>query len=356
MQLSTRNRKHGKIIPTTSLFFNRVQVGGAPKRNAVGGFRYNLGMEFIHFTATADDEGRRLDRAARRLVGGGALGGVFGAIRKGLVRVNGERSGADRRISAGDDISVAAFLIEGGDREAAPKAPGIPGGIVLFRNEHLLVVDKPYGIPVQPARNAPTALSEMVASEFRGESVSFRPGPLHRLDRRTTGALAFSQSLAGAREFSRAMRAGEIGKSYLALVSGEMRRAEEWRDAIGKAAESGGQFRTVEVGGPGREAVTIAEPEAFGEVRGTRATLVRMTIRTGRTHQIRAQSAAHGFPLLGDSAYGSRAGALTAEREFFLHARTLTLGEACSARLGAPVRIEAPVPAEIGGILAGFSS
>ena len=294
-------------------------------------------MEFERFEAGKDDDGRRLDRIVRRIMeeNGGAdgLSGIYGTLRKGLVKVDGKRRGADFRVSAGQTVEVAGFLIKkGGEIGKSPENQKSEteteiGKIEIFRNGHILIVNKPYDIPVQPSRGFQgKALSEIVEEEFRnspGErSLSFRTGPLHRLDRRTTGLLAFSQSLEGARRFSLLMRERKIGKVYVGIASGAIEGRARWTDGIERRDGGGGKFRTVEASPgaeSGRKSVTEAIPLSRGSFCGEEATLALFRIETGRTHQIRAQCALHGHPLLGDSAYGGgKAEGLA--REFFLHA------------------------------------
>ena len=311
-------------------------------------------MDFTFFRAGTDDDGRRVDRIIRSLIPGLGLSALNAALRKGLVRVNGKRTRADGRARSGDEIAVAALLLTPGapPPEQARAAPKLER--VVFRNRHLLVLDKPYDVPVQPgAGGAGVPLSELVEREFRSRggsgSLSFRTGPLHRLDRKTTGLVVFSQSIDGARIFSRWLRLHALEKIYVGLALGRMERAETWTDRI----EKGGMeraFRTVRVlpdaGGRGKRADTLAAPLAHGSLRGRGVTLVRFSIGSGRTHQIRSQAGAHGFPLLGDRAYGGGAD-ITLPQDFFLHAHELRFPDGEErALLGLPERLSCRVPPE----------
>lgn len=360
-------------------------------------------MDFTDFTAGQDDDGRRLDRILRRLMRTDGLSGLYRAVRKGLVRVNGGRASPEQRIRAGDRITAASFLVPAG--ETAPRR--FPYEI-LFRNGHLLIVNKPYDRTVHGFQDsldrAAAAFYSLEAGAER--SLSFAPGPLHRLDRKTTGALVFSWSLKGAQWFSRSLAAGAIRKTYLGIAEGHLPEKTRWEDKIarGEPFQDGGQgasarqdgggkphsgaapseggrrgfFRTVAVKGAGAEASaaadsesaaaadaarnpaearipapradgdgrgllrasTCAEPVAYGTDGDTEYTLVRYQIGTGRKHQIRAQSAAHGFPLLGDTAYGGRV--LSAPQDFFLHA--LSLAFPADNPVGLPPIVTAPLP------------
>jgi 23S rRNA pseudouridine955/2504/2580 synthase len=175
-------------------------------------------------------------------------------------------------------------------------------------------------------------------------SLSFRPGPLHGLDKPTSGVIAFSVSLAGARAFSTALRERRLAKQYLAIVEGSVRDEEFWEEDLERDRESG-ISRIHE--GPAekrrgedlpKKAVTRVTPLASS---GTYS-LIRAEIETGRTHQIRAQAAFHGHPLAGDRKYSGRA----RRQGFFLHAwRLLKTGAAETLLPALPRSITAPLPA-----------
>ncbi len=324
-------------------------------------------MDFIDFTAGADDEGRRTDRIARRLLPAHSLGTIYSCFRRGLVRRNGARVRPDARVQAGDRVSVAAFLLQDaqstGDspgREAAPKV-GEPVLQDLFVNPHVRIISKPYGIPVQGGGRSPISLDRLIVRDYLRQqresgappSLSFRPGPLHRLDRRTTGVLAFSQSLAGARWFSLALRERLVGKEYLALAEGRLERRACWTDQVHRRQRAGGgEFVRSEIKDEGKEARTAASPMAWGQVGGIPLTLLHLEISTGRTHQIRLQCAAHGLPLLGDTAYGGHVLPAKAKadrprqdsclQDLFLHAWRLSVPP--DNPLGLPATVEAPLP------------
>lgn len=301
-------------------------------------------MDFTHVTAGQDDDGRRLDTIIRRYLPGQPLSRVYGALRKGLVCVDGRRRRQDFRVRAGSDIAIARVLLD--EAKNAPKtaAAPLPDDLVLFRNGDLLILNKPYDLPVQKARRDGRSLADMVQDDFAfrrdngGNSLSFRCGPLHRLDRKTTGVIVFSQSLRGAQWFSQAVRAHTVQKKYLALVQNALDHAQTWKDDITEKDTLSRRFHTVSVGGDGKHAQTTVAPLAAGMFRGMPVTLVECAITTGRKHQIRAQAAAHGFPLLGDTAYG---GGIAGTQDFFLHAHRLVIGE---NPLGVPPDIRASIP------------
>ncbi len=304
-------------------------------------------MEFRKFEAGPEDDGRRADRVIRRLLPDERLSSVYGALRKGFIRINDKRIKPETHVASGDVLSVADFLLA--QKDVAPAESSGKNVLpyeIIFKNEHFLVINKPYDISVQQAGAGRLSLAETVAAYYRSAgksgaaSLSFTPGPLHRLDRKTTGILFFSWSLEGAQWFSRQMAAHGLEKKYLALVQGILSSAEEWEDFIEKEDDSRPSFHTVRiVQSGGKCAHTEAEPVSSGTYNGRPVTLVKFTISTGRMHQIRAQAAFRGFPLLGDTAYGGAA--IHEKQDFFLHAYEVRIP---GNTLGLPRALEAPLP------------
>ncbi len=303
-------------------------------------------MDFKKFYAGTDDLGRRLDRILRRLIPGTGLSETYSLLRKGLVKVNGKKSTPDARINPGDEIQIASFIMNRKDSSCGAQNTTEKYGSgnlnIIFHNRHLLFIEKPYGKTVHGKKDS---LDIDVRNFYSGtpveKSLSFRPGPLHRLDERTTGILAFSWSLEGARWFSDGIRTHSIKKEYVALVQGHMTESRTWRDLIdAEEKDDFNGFKKVRLGS-GKESVTRVFPLSNGISGGVQVSLVKFAIETGRTHQIRAQSAAHGFPLAGDTAYGAFEMPAKTERKLFLHASRLILPE---NTLGVPETIFSPLP------------
>ena len=199
----------------------------------------------------------------------------------------------------------------------------VPLPDILANGAGIIVFNKPAGL----ASHGPKSLDTLVKAHYTNTSLSFRSGPLHRLDRPTSGAIAFSENLAGARLFSELLRERRIAKTYLAIVEGLINTSphEEllWhdmllRDKIAKktfvatAKNAGGSIATEKTAETMIRVIASCDRYSFIEAK----------IATGRTHQIRAQAAAHGYPLAGDIKYGGRA-ILSAKpyiSSFFLHA------------------------------------
>lgn len=290
------------------------------------------------FRAGPNDEGRRLDRVLRILLDQRGLPEIYAGLRKKAILVNGVKAEPSLRLAKGDRIEVDERLCPP-PGITSPRRPGPSGGgagfspleaLCLCRTADILVLNKPRGL----ATHGPNSLELMVRkaeTEGRESSLAFVPGPLHRLDRNTSGVLAFSLSITGAREFTRALQAGLVAKTYLALVEGEMDSPEVWEDELVRD----GQSRITQAGPGGALARSRAKP--LIAARGL--SLLEIGIDTGRTHQIRAQASLHAHPLVGDRKYGGRPGDF-----YFLHA--YRLGFLAPFLPGLPEDITAPLPGD----------
>jgi 23S rRNA pseudouridine1911/1915/1917 synthase len=197
--------------------------------------------------------------------------------------------------------------------EAVPAAPFA----VAYRDEHLLVIDKPAGLVVHPARgHRQGTLSQLLAGVAAGGEDPKRAGIVHRLDRDTSGLLVVARSEEAHRLLREAIAQRRVQREYLALVLGlPPARSGTIEAPIGRDP----QVRTrMAIGGNApREARTH-----FTLDRALPAhALLRVKLETGRTHQIRVHMQAIGHPVAGDPEYGG-AGALGLERQF-LHAARL---------------------------------
>jgi 23S rRNA pseudouridine955/2504/2580 synthase len=278
-------------------------------------------MNTVRLETGPDDEGRRLDRVLRKACAELPISAIHRLLRKGLVLVDGKRARQASRLSSGQSIEILGVNINepaslgknGLERHPAARGLSIGNGIdVLYEGQGILAINKPAGITTQEE------LGALVSRYLAGKtppSLSFTPGPLHRLDKGTSGVIVFGTSIEGARRFSALMRSGLLRKTYLALLEGCLPGEQLWRDRIEYSSSAQKALVTVSRGGAtARYAETHVFPlELHGDF-----TLAAMEIATGRRHQIRAQSAAHGFPLYGDRKYGGKN-----LPPFFLHASRL---------------------------------
>ena len=310
-------------------------------------------MDFKKFSAAKDDDGRRLDRIVRVFLPELSLAQVYKYIRKGLIRVNDKKAKNDTRVFSGDEILIASFIFSR-KAESEDKAENLQTQAedsenldIVFQNRHILVINKGYDIAVHGnEKSLEKKVSAWYEKNIHNSSLSFKPGPLHRLDRKTTGLLCFSLSLEGARWFSKNIQSHVIQKKYAALLEGRLSEGC-WNDRIKKNNEEKG-FHTVRASfsddeDDGESALTLVTPLAFGRYKckdfEKEVTLCQMDIKTGRTHQIRSQSALHSHPLLGDTAYGGKK--IKSEMDFYLQAVSLSFPK--DNPLGLPEEIKIPL-------------
>jgi 23S rRNA pseudouridine1911/1915/1917 synthase len=220
--------------------------------------------------------------------------------------------------------------------EEVPDAPGSPAPFaVAYEDEHLMIVDKPAGVVVHPARGHRTGtLAQALAGRGAGGEEPWRAGIVHRLDRDTSGLLVVAKSDPVHRALKQLLAERRLRREYLALVAGHPEARTGTIDApIGRDRHDR-VLMSIDSADP-REARTHFEIERLLPA----TALVRVALETGRTHQIRVHMAAIGHPVSGDPQYGT-AGEYGLTRQF-LHAARLAFAHPVSGA-GVDVRSELP--------------
>jgi len=290
----------------------------------------------LRIEVDAAAEGERLDQLLAEPLGSRAQ--AQRAIDAGLVTVDGESRPKRHRVAAGELVEVAP--------EAA--AEGVAGAVedvpfaIVWEDEHLLVVDKPAGVVVHPARGHRGAtLAEALAGRAVGGEDPARAGIVHRLDKDTSGLLVVAKSEAVHRALQEAIRRRALRREYLALVEGCPPARSGTIDApIGRDRRVRTRMST-DTDVP-RAARTHFELERA--LPGY--ALLRVTLETGRTHQIRVHLQAIGHPVAGDPEYG-KVDQLGLSRQF-LHAARLGFAHPVT---GEPIDVSSPLPPDLAGVL-----
>jgi 23S rRNA pseudouridine1911/1915/1917 synthase len=281
--------------------------------------------------------GQRLDPILAEPLGSRARAARL--IQAGLVLVNGAAVQKRHAVSAGERVVVQAQT----PSEVPPSGPAPAAFAVVYEDDALIVVDKPAGVVVHPARgHEQGTLSQALAGRAAGGEDPYRVGIVHRLDRDTSGLLVVAKSDDVHRRLKALLQARDLHREYLALIDGPPPARTGTIDApIGRDRRDR-LIQSLDTGSP-RDARTHFElVEALAA-----DALLRVTLETGRTHQIRVHMQAIGHPLVGDRAYGGpiRYGL---ERQF-LHAARLAFPHPVT---GAPVAVESELPEDLASALA----
>ncbi len=292
-------------------------------------------------------EGQRLDNFLVKLLKGVPKTHVYRLIRSGEVRVNKGRAQADTRLALGDVVRVPPVRVaEPGQAREAP-AREFP---IAFEDEHLIAVVKPAGVAVHGGSGVSSGVIEQLRQA--------RPGAkflelVHRLDKETSGLLLIAKKRSALVALQEQFRSRETGKTYAALVNGAWPASRKVIDVpLHKFLTAEGERRVRAVDADhdeGRRSITLVRVAA----RFRDFTLLDVTIKTGRTHQIRVHLAHEGHPIAGDEKYGdfavnkalARGEAVPGHRfdRMFLHARRLRFDHPGS---GETIELEAPLPPE----------
>jgi len=243
-------------------------------------------------------DGERLDAALARLFG---LSRARAAelIGDGSVLVGGRRAAKSDRVPAGEWLDVTLPP----PPTAVPRPEPVPGLVVVYEDDDIVVVDKPPGVAAHPTPGwtGPTVLQGLLAAghTIATSGAAERQGIVHRLDATTSGLMVLAKSEPAYSALKRAFREREVDKIYHALVQGHPDPLRGTVDApIGRHPSGDGRFAVV---AGGRPSVTHYDTlEAFRA-----ASLAEINLETGRTHQIRVHMAAIRHPCVGDRLYGA---------------------------------------------------
>lgn len=309
-------------------------------------------------TVSEDEAEIRLDRWFRRHFPGLTQARIQKLCRTGQVRVDGHRAEAATRLAPGQSVRVPPLA--NASIDAAPAARILPDPatqreleqMLLYRDEALIVLNKPAGLPVQGGPGISRHLDRMLDGLRFGHAE--RPRLVHRLDRDTSGVLVLARTPGAAGKLAAAFRGRDVEKTYWAVVAGHPVPPEGRIDL--DLVRTG--RRTDRVAPAGEDAADAAR--AITDYRtldraGRKCAWLELQPLTGRTHQLRVHCAALGTPILGDEKYGisgepagepAQNALSPAETTLplHLHARRLTLPHPS----GGVFEAEAELPAHMG--------
>lgn len=299
-------------------------------------------MKKITFTIKQEDKRERLD-AYISSKSSLSRSYIQRLIKNGLILVNSHPEKSSYKIRPGDVIKLTI--------PDEPPLTLIPEDMpldVVWEDRHIIVVNKPPYMVVYPSaghKNG-TLLNALISKcrKLASSGAPLRPGVVHRLDKETSGLIVFAKNNTAYLSLIKKFKEREIEKHYLALLYGELKTDRgEISSAIGRSVSDRKKMSTKTR--RGKEAVTRFEVIK----RFKSATLAKVRIITGRTHQIRVHFAASGHPVLGDKTYGKKTfiksggGAINFPRQM-LHAYSLKFRHPVTEQ---PLEFTAPMPEDI---------
>ena len=249
--------------------------------------------------ASDDDSGRRIDEWLAGNFDDISRSGAVRLIKSGSVNVNGEPPKPSTRLAAGDEIQV--WKTEKPDETPTPQDIQFE---IVYEDFGIIAVNKPPHLPVHPGAGRPdgTLVNGLLARypEIASVGGACRPGIVHRLDMDTSGILLVARTEREHASLVSQFASRAVVKTYLALVDGRVIHESGVIEApVGRKSSD---RRRMEVNWSGKNAVTNFEIVA----RTRTASLLKLGLTTGRTHQARVHLEAIGHPVIGDKGYGGR--------------------------------------------------
>jgi 23S rRNA pseudouridine955/2504/2580 synthase len=297
----------------------------------------------IELIITADEADTRLDRYLRRHNEGLTQSVIQKFLRTGKIRVNGGKAEASARLAAGDSITLPLIA----PPPVRPKERHVMvmdvnqrrdlEALVLYRDEAVIVLNKPAGLASQGGKGIAVHLDGMLdALRFDGAE---RPKLVHRLDRDTSGVLLLARGIKPASKLAAAFRGRDVEKTYWALLWGVPPVLQGRIDLPLTRVDGEGAARAAPADRRDAQATRAVTDYRILDHAGKKFALAELNPVTGRMHQLRVHCLALGTPILGDAAYGA-AFADGFAAQLHLHARRLKIPHPD----GGTLTVEAPLP------------
>lgn len=282
------------------------------------------------------DNGERLDRWIASRVADISRSYAQNLMRAGDVYVNGEVAKPARRVHLGDRVEILLPPVEA-PAKLTPAYVPVP---IVFEDENVIVFNKPPGMVTHPAPGHEHGTLVNALKALRPDlklTPIERPGVVHRLDKDTSGLIVVAKNDVARRFLLKQWQERDVVKRYLTLVHGAIPEEEGTINApISRDLNNRKRMAVVQGGRPAISHFRVVE-------RFPEATLLVVTIETGRTHQIRVHLNFIGYPVVGDQLYGKRPFPVPVPRQF-LHATYLKFALPES---GQPIEVETPLPPDL---------
>ncbi len=263
---------------------------------------------------TENESNQRLDRFLKKLMPEASPGFLQKMLRKKRIKLNGQKSEPSTAITAGDVVSIyfseetiASFRVDSSKKKLDKNNAALD---IIYENNDLLVLNKPAELLTQPDKTEEPSLIDYAVDYLikKGDydpktNLTFTPACANRLDKNTTGIILVPKNYKTLQEVNSAIREDRTEKIYYAIVSGKPKTADE---IVGYLKKDGDKntvtFSKQQTDPSDKKSVLNYETmESHGDY-----ALLKVILKTGRSHQIRVQLSAMGFPIVGDPKYGNR--------------------------------------------------
>lgn len=293
-------------------------------------------------TVTKNEAGQRLDKLLLKYLNLAGKSFIYKMLRKKNITLNGGKCDGSEKLTEGDEIKL--FLSEDTiEKFSEVRVQGVKKIrlLIVYEDEHILLINKPSGMLSQKAGEKDESLVEYLLDYLlsKGELTmetlkSFRPSVCNRLDRNTSGMIVAGKSLAGLQIMSRAIKERSLSKYYLCIVKGRLEHTQKISGYLLKDTKHN-QVRILKEEVDGALPIeTEYKPLQTGE----HYTLLEVKLITGRSHQIRAHLSSIGHPIAGDYKYGDEAVNNEVKQRYHISSQMLH-----SYRLVMPRELEEPL-------------
>lgn len=332
-------------------------------KQIIGGILSSSPPQVTTVVVDEDAVGQRLDNFLMRHLKGVPKTHIYRIIRSGEVRVNKGRAAADTRVAVGDAVRLPPVRIS---ERVAEKASAMAQTVrdapardfpILFEDDHLIAIDKPSGVAVHGGSGVSFGVIEQMRM---ARPLSKFLELVHRLDRETSGILLIAKKRSALTHLQNQFRERETDKTYLAMVAGSWPANKKVLDKPLHKYLIEGKAGTPSLGERRVKVVSKDDPNGMPSVTLVKVrpsstsafTVLEVTIKTGRTHQIRVHLSSEGYPIVGDDKYGDfelnkalmREDKLPALKRMFLHAWCLKFSHPAT---GKPIALTAVLPPEL---------
>lgn len=268
----------------------------------------------MNYKIKSEQAGMRLDKLAKNLLPDLSRSYVQKMIKNGHITVNGKTISSHHFLKIGDKVSVKTVDMtkreKKGNEEKKINSPELK---IIDETKDYLIINKPAGIAMHGADHMKeTALADLIILKYPeikkiGEDPS-RPGIVHRIDKEVSGLVVVPRTQESFDDLKKQFKERVVKKQYTALVYGKIEKEENTINFPIKRSETGHKMAALPLSMRGKQ--NTAGRRAVTELKLAKRfinyTLLKVSIKTGRTHQIRVHMAAFGHPIVGDNLYSTK--------------------------------------------------